>query len=348
MSWKMRRGFTVVELLTVIVIVTVLLAIALPAIQQSRAVDGKHECAQKLKQIGLALHNYEETHKTFPPGFVCVGTQPKDVGGYAWSYSILPFLDHAPLFKKFDHQRNITDPANLKWPAVVLPAWRCPNDVGPPTVTLANGSEWGTSNYVGNFGVGMPKWISQAGDDTLANKVQGIFGHNSRTRIRDMRDGVSNICLVSERRVPATASEWETGSVSGPFASFWAGDPEVKKSEAQAILGSVATESTTGWYSVTGPLCEGRWNNTRFEPTNGDCPTQKVGANAKPIRPNLKPGVDGAKLGDDISLGYSSAHSGGVYILTGDASARFVSDSVDVATWINLSRRADGLTLGDF
>lgn len=348
MSQRMRRGFTVVELLTVSVIITVLMAVLLPAIQQSRAVDRRVDCRKQLKQIGLALLNYEETHRAFPPGFVCNGTQAKDVGGFAWSLSLLPFLDHPPLYKRFDTNRNVTDPKNLIFTATVLPEWRCPDESGPVQVELADGSVWGTTNYVGNFGVGLPKWITNEGDNTAARKVHGMFGHNSKVRIRDVRDGVSNVCMVGERRLPSAAVDWKAGSVSGPFASLWAGDPEVKKSEAQAILGSAALESATGFYAVTGPLCEGTWKGDKFETANRACSTEGAGANANPILPNKKPGPNGGELGGNISLGYSSAHPGGVQILMGDGSARFVSDSVDVTTWINLARRADGLRLAAF
>ena len=343
------RGFTIVELLTVLVLMTVVIAVALPAIQKTRSVDRRSDCMKKMKAIGLAMHNYHEVFQTFAPGFVKVGTKPGDVGGTGWGFYSLVFLEQAPLYKKFNSNLNITDAVNAPVVGAVLPAFRCSDDKGPVQVTLANGSAWGTTNYVGNFGVGMPKSHSNEGDDIQAKKMQGIFGHNSRIRIRDCRDGTSNIFMVGERQLPTKPMDWNAKETSGNVASFWAGDPEVVQSEAQSILGSNAGESSTGLYALAGPLCEGSYNPvSTFNPTNPRCSTQGEGANGNPILPNRKVGAAGARLADEASLGFSSPHPGGTQILLGDGSVRFVSDTVDVATWINLSRRSDGQVLGAF
>lgn len=156
---------------------------------------------------------------------------------------------------------------------------------------------------------------------------------------------------VGERRVPKNASDWKAGAPSGPHASFWASDSDIMNSEAQSILGSSAADSSTGIYSLPGPLCEGSYggpNGVVFATTNPACLTAGTGAYGNPILPNRKPGVTGDPLKDEVSLGYSSPHLGGFQILMGDASVRFVSDSVHVVTWVNLARRADGEVLGAF
>lgn len=143
---------------------------------------------------------------------------------------------------------------------------------------------------------------------------------------------------------------WKVGASSGPHASFGAGDPDIMKSEAQAILGTSAADSSTGVYALAGPLCEGSYspNQLGFNPTKPDCTSTGVGAYGNPILPNRKAGAAGELLNDDVSLGYSSPHIGGIQILMCDGSVRFVSDSVHVPTWVNLSRRADGVVFGAF
>ena len=98
---KRRGGFTLIELLVVIAIIAVLIALLLPAVQQAREAARRTQCKNNLKQIGLALHNYESTFGRLPPGtFGGMGTCNDD--GLAWSFSILPYLDQAPLYNQID------------------------------------------------------------------------------------------------------------------------------------------------------------------------------------------------------------------------------------------------------
>ena len=106
-----RRAFTLVELLVVIAIIGVLVALLLPAIQAAREAARRSQCKNNLKQIGLALHNYESARRTFPPGFVsrAATTNGPGIGpGWGWAAHILPYLEESSL--KIDFNREITDP----------------------------------------------------------------------------------------------------------------------------------------------------------------------------------------------------------------------------------------------
>src|ERR1700676_690638 len=105
---KVRRGFTLIELLVVIAIIAVLVSLLLPAVQQAREAARRTQCKNNLKQMGLAMYNYESTYKQFPMGawwHVTGATSGADFGGSAtfvnggvWSISILPYIDQANLY----------------------------------------------------------------------------------------------------------------------------------------------------------------------------------------------------------------------------------------------------------
>jgi len=375
---KVKKGFTLIELLVVIAIIAVLIALLLPAVQQARESARRSDCKNKLKQIGLAMMNYEETHKTLAPGYVFTGlptgASVAGNGGTGWGTYILPFLDNAPLFKKFNLAYNIlgtvpagqTAPINGTWVGTVLPAYRCPSDVGESQV-LVGSTPWGTTNYVANYGVGIPQDqefpalnTAYATQNQQAKAVQGCYGHNTRVRVRDIRDGMSNVMLCGERRMPRTGGEWpgphgqgvsSATNLAGSYSSFWAGFSA--SGHAMGILGTTH-EASTSCFPLTGALHDGT------APTSISAPCT-VNANTTYPRPiKINKGLTTVTAGvpsqnaltgqySEIStIGFNAYHPGGCQILLGDGTVRFVSDSVAADTWVNLSRRNDGVTLGDF
>ncbi|MCI0360946.1 MAG: DUF1559 domain-containing protein [Planctomycetaceae bacterium] len=108
-------GFTLVELLVVIAIIGVLVALLLPAVQAAREAARRTDCADKLKNIGIALHNHHDTHNSFPPGMV-----DDDTNSIGWAVAILPFIEQAPLFQTIDtvFQRPVT-PSNRVKPIII-------------------------------------------------------------------------------------------------------------------------------------------------------------------------------------------------------------------------------------
>src|SRR5438093_11480595 len=111
-----RTAFTLVELLVVIAIVGVLVSLLLPAVQQARESARRMSCGNRLKQIGLALHNYEAAHKLFPPAYITANPAASGSAfgvsygdeyrngpsGFAWGTLLLPFLEQQGLFSQFD------------------------------------------------------------------------------------------------------------------------------------------------------------------------------------------------------------------------------------------------------
>jgi prepilin-type N-terminal cleavage/methylation domain-containing protein len=198
-----RSGFTLVELLVVIAIIGVLVALLLPAVQAAREAARRSQCANNLKQIGLALHNYHDVHLVFPPGIV--DSNPgyntthqgwaDNTNGLAWSMLVLPFMEQGPLYDRVKsetsgfarHWQNDFGWASAPIPAARegIPTYNCPSD----TMHLINTKRenFGKTNYLGNSG------------NSAAVDRRGIFWPNSAVRIRDIRDGTANTAMVVER-----------------------------------------------------------------------------------------------------------------------------------------------------
>ena len=114
-----RRGFTLIELLVSIAIIAVLIALLLPAVQQAREAARRTQCKNNLKQIGLAMHNYHDTHNGFPNGNIASSARG---WGMSWYMRILPYVDQAPVYNKLNFSGT-------------QPGWSCCGD----TVGQANG-----------------------------------------------------------------------------------------------------------------------------------------------------------------------------------------------------------------
>jgi type II secretory pathway pseudopilin PulG len=353
MHHKNRNGLSALDVVVTIVILLVLAALLLPAVQTSRCGGGRRsQCKNNLKQIGLALHNYHDVHRTFPPGWI-VAEEKGQSSGFGWGYQILPYFDQAPLFKKFDASRKVSDKAsgNADLAQTILTVMRCPSDHGPDQADSKWVPQLGTANYVGNFGVGMPVPYSRPSgfrglfsNDSL---VQGIFGPNTKVRIRDVKDGMSNVILVGERRMSKVGSEWPMGKTQGRFNSVWAGIPNV---DTISPLTIVAT-STGGVIDTSGMDESGNWSGLPFE---GNLPSldTPAGRRALPyfginrdIRGELLTSSEGVGA---VTAGFSSWHTGGAQVVLGDGSVRFLSENIDPIILTNLMRRSDGQTVGEF
>ena len=205
------RGFSLVELVTVLVIIVVGLSIGLPSVLKATADARRDQCKSNLKMIGLALHNYHDVYNTSPPGwtghFAEAGTLPR----FGWNVAILPFLDQAPLFEQLDMQHHRMEDRDLL--VTALPGLRCPAD-STRAVNSLRGS-FGTSNYSWNCGpVAPPRWADSdfasvwPGQPPTPRTTNGSFFLNSQTRFRSVLDGLSNTLSVGERSVQSRAGLW--------------------------------------------------------------------------------------------------------------------------------------------
>uniref|UniRef100_A0A7C4QPA0 DUF1559 domain-containing protein n=1 Tax=Schlesneria paludicola TaxID=360056 RepID=A0A7C4QPA0_9PLAN len=241
-----RRGFTLIELLVVIAIIAILIALLLPAVQQAREAARRTQCRNHLKQLGLALHNYHDAHRMFPPGWIGVdnGHDTEGPSGFAWGAHLLPYLDQAPLYNRLNVNVSCFD-ATLNAAALtsVLAVFRCPSDPSPdrwqmredgnPSVVLA---QLPTANYVGSFGT---EGYEDLCEDPPFPHAQcagdGVFWHNSPVRIRDLTDGTSNTLMVGEHRTDTRSII--TAGGHPPWHSTWVGFIAGGEEPAARILG---------------------------------------------------------------------------------------------------------------
>ena len=241
-SVRKRHGFTLIELLVVIAIIAILVALLLPAVQQAREAARRTQCKNNFKQIGLALHNYHDTHSTFPPGWIGVlngRSNPEGESGVAWGTMILPFLDQAPLYKEFNYSLPIDVAPNRDHLKRVLTVFQCPSDPQQPTFGTIDrngtGIELATANYVGVFGtVELHDCENAPGIPPVTAQGQcisdGAFFHNSKILMRDFQDGTSSTLMVGER---TTFTDPATGD---KFYGTWPGAlPEVEEAIARIV-----------------------------------------------------------------------------------------------------------------
>jgi prepilin-type N-terminal cleavage/methylation domain-containing protein/prepilin-type processing-associated H-X9-DG protein len=234
-----RSGFTLIELLVVIAIIAVLIGLLLPAVQRVREAASRIKCKNNLKQIGLALHNYHDTHQGFPPGYVSavgpVGPADDKGPGWGWAAHILPQLEQDNVYRQIQLDKDITDPANKDIRQTVLQVFLCPSDstatdtftvdaLNDPTPTYStplqdvNGDpvQVAHSNYVGIFG--NPEITVDPGfvlsDPDRGPGHRGMFYRNSHIRIGDVSDGTSNTLFVGERSSNLAYATW-VGAVTG-------------------------------------------------------------------------------------------------------------------------------------
>ncbi|HWE38339.1 MAG TPA: DUF1559 domain-containing protein [Isosphaeraceae bacterium] len=210
-----RRGFTLIELLVVIAIIGVLIALLLPAVQMAREAARRTQCANNLKQMGLALHNYQTAIGSFPMGYAAAArfvdgatdTSP----GWAWGAMILPQLEQRPLFDAANFGLPVEAPQNLTAARALLNVYLCPSDT---PADAASAIDDGTGVVLGLLAPS--SYASCVGGDesdttTGINndgKGRGVFFRNSAIRPQDIIDGLSNTIALGERAWAINNGVW--------------------------------------------------------------------------------------------------------------------------------------------
>jgi prepilin-type N-terminal cleavage/methylation domain-containing protein len=205
----LRRGFTLIELLVVIAIIAILIALLLPAVQQAREAARRTQCRNNLHQLGLALHNYHDTHSCFPPG--CVNMDANDGNpprpGWNWLAMILPFEDETSIYNACNFSRSVIEGesgygsfTNTTAAGQVIHQYVCPSDGA-----YQKDADYAVTNYAAASGTGTG---SRYANGTGAGC--SIMHGSSRVRIRDVRDGTSNTFAAGEilPEVNIDAAHW--------------------------------------------------------------------------------------------------------------------------------------------
>jgi len=236
-SHRPQSGFTLIELLVVIAIIAILVALLLPAVQQAREAARRSQCKNNLKQIGVALHNYHDTHGVLPPASTPSSRFSTDRATWSWAVMILPNIDQAPLYDQLQPNspdsllEALSDPTRVRLMQTIIDGYLCPSDPGPalnnlrPLDLTGANVEVGRANYVGNMGVDQ------------SSPTEGLFYYNSNVRFRDVTDGLSNTFAMGERAHGTIKSTAPYGSAMWPGSTLFPCGP-----------GGLPTDCTIGQY----------------------------------------------------------------------------------------------------
>ncbi|WP_169974660.1 DUF1559 domain-containing protein [Tautonia rosea] len=322
-----RSGFTLIELLVVIAIIGVLIALLLPAVQSAREAARRAQCANNLKQLGLAVHMYHDVNHVIPRG--------SDSHEYTFSplARIFPYLENNALFEAMNFDVGLRySPAsgmgalvrseNTTVTRTLVATFLCPSDGANEELT---DEQWRPANYVASSGSAMSPALLQMSWRDWGSRQDGVSFHQSQIGFRGVRDGLSQTALMSESIVGAQA----VPNAGGPLdvrlfhTLTSAGFPPLIPTEdrCQADGSGMIWQSGRNASWALGRLDATLYNHA------------------------LTPNADRPDCLGVIQVGWKGArsfHPGGVNVLFCDGSVRLVKESVDPLTWRALATRNGG------
>ena len=337
---RRRAAFTLVELLVVIAIIGILVALLLPAVQAARESARRTQCTNHLKQMGLALHNYQSAHLTLPSAYVAFGNYgqiaslPADdwdavtwdaAPGWGWGALISPYLEQASL--DLDYRLPVWHSVHLDRVAAKLPVFLCPSasggdeafvvvdDSGSPLLKNGQPIRLGRSHYAASHGQ-IEVWGQESGPagslgGDVTKAADGPFYRNSRVRLADIIDGLSNTILLGEHSSRLSSKSW-SGAPPGAFVHPRILTPD-NSTESAATLLLVHSGPSPGEIDMFG--------NPIIHPPN--YPTLHVGQ-------------------------MYAEHHGGGNVLLGDGSVRFIAETIFRPTFAAMSSIAKGEVVGEY
>jgi prepilin-type N-terminal cleavage/methylation domain-containing protein/prepilin-type processing-associated H-X9-DG protein len=339
-----REAFTLVELLVVIAIIGILIALLLPAVQAAREAARRSQCANNLKQLGLAMHNYVSAFTCLPnAGWPAPEVPPAGMTKFLSDYSplakLLPFSEQQNLHNLIDFNVYMGHPGSDDLPAslhvaagTVVPLFMCPSDTGKAvqTLTMPSGATIPVagSSYAMNGGSGTDSSDGHAGMEN-----DGLCYANAKIRLDDVKDGTTHTLAFAESLIgpgdsPAVAPTPDTQVYRAKVESVSTAAAAAEAGGLDALLPSV-----TGWdggrlsfwlrgSSPSGPVMNGRFT-----------PNSRI--------PDLV--FRSSKL-----TAARSRHPGGANACFCDGSVRFVSNTIERATWQALWTRMGGEVAGEY
>jgi prepilin-type N-terminal cleavage/methylation domain-containing protein/prepilin-type processing-associated H-X9-DG protein len=297
-----QSGFTLIELLVVIAIIAILIALLLPAVQSAREAARRSQCKNHLKQWGLALHNYHDTHNTLPQGAMGLGAANQAgneaspwQNNFGFHVHLLPFIDQSPLYNQFDMNLYYEVPPNLVLSQQHTPLNFCPSaQMDSRRGNVAN--TW-TIHYLGVAGAKGPRPAPLTGNypftgNAASNRggfaLNGALTFNRHYRFADFTDGLSNTFVMGELSYRKVSGQedwrpWPRGANGSGNAAWMASCRNVARPLGRPVAGDTL----------------GLVNDDRF----------------------------------------CSEHVGGAHFLFGDGSVEFLSENMDFAVYQAMASR---------
>ena len=321
-----RDGFTLVELLVAVGVIALLMALLLPAVQQSRESSLRLSCRNKLHQLGLAMHNYHSEFKLFPPGGVHTttatpGTAPTGNqltdGRAPWTVLILPYIDEGTRYNAFNLNATFacradlitsTSEPNLTQQFLPITAFTCPSDV--------SGHGGLCSNYAACQGGGSPS-DAAAQSAQLAGQVarlffdNGLFYHNSSVGLQGVTHGSSNTVMIGETKYVGTQSSFQ------PTNAWWPWTAAIRSDDAHQHVSLFNISATCDPINF---------------PQNGEYTEDDIRQHRAVFQ--------GCGHGGQQRV-FGSWHKGGAHFLMADGSVQFLSENMDLTVYRSLGKRAD-------
>ncbi|WP_406698752.1 DUF1559 domain-containing protein [Singulisphaera sp. Ch08] len=337
-----RRGFTLIELLVVIAIIAVLIALLLPAVQAAREAARRSQCVNNLKQMALAVQNYNDAGGALPPSGAYVsgalGTQT-----ISFKARILPFLEQQAIFNCINFSFGATtsdtaggtaDPSstNRTLLHITVSTFLCPSDGNTPNAAYTS------ANYVENLGPPLvnhgnmllgPTYYQGVSRMKLCNPTTVDNGATSTVTLASITDGTSNTAMVSET-VKGRGSLTQDGlhmiyGLTDRCAGFSQPSPDLALSQICQKSATFADDSK-GMQWIRTPIGRG-------------------GGYVHASPPNMKSCTLNKTISSELYDGFvsvSSYHPGGANVSFLDGSVRFVKSSVNFATWYGIGTRNGG------
>ena len=320
------RGFTLVELLVVIAIIGILIGLLLPAVQAAREAARRMQCSNNLKQVGLALHNYESSYRAWPAQSSGPSAGPQFVARRgSWFTAVLPFFEQDGLYKSFDASKHWHDSANQRAVMTNVPTLRCPSaperdgfewtvlvdyanaSTTTPTASARTFFNGAITDYANVGGVGTQLNSALPLASQLSDPLNCGILKTTAVKLAEVTDGLSNTLLLVE----------------------CAGRPRLYQN-GRMIPDGTTPKTWSGTSSVTRPF-----------PTGGVWASHNKGFLIDGAQADgntaIRPGNCSINCSNDNEL--YSFHSGGVEALMADGSVRFISASLPIDQLVALASR---------